>query len=237
MTVALAVLAIGALIFVHELGHLLSAKALRIPVARFSIGMGPVILRRRLWGLEWALSAVPFGGYVLYDVEDESELSARPWASIATYLAGPAANVVVAICLYVVVASLSRGELAVTDGAAMAWLGLTSVMDLLAGLLSGQVGVGDLAGPVHIVSVGSDMVAEPPRFLAFLAFISLDLAVVNLLPIPSLDGGRILLIALQAVTRRSLPQRAQIVLLGGSFLLLAGLMAWVLVQDVVRLFS
>ena len=59
-----AIVALGALIAIHELGHLLTARAFRIRVDRFSIGFGPPILTFRRRGIEWVLAAVPIGGYV-----------------------------------------------------------------------------------------------------------------------------------------------------------------------------
>src|SRR5437763_16036936 len=56
--------ALGVLVFVHELGHFVVAKRLGVLVHRFSIGFGPVILSHRKRETEYALSAMPLGGYV-----------------------------------------------------------------------------------------------------------------------------------------------------------------------------
>ena len=237
MTVVLTIFAIGALIALHELGHLWAARRVGLPVKRFSIGMGPILYRRQARGIEWAISAIPFGGYVLFDAEDPAYGQAPPLAHIFTSAAGPLANVLVAGVLFVAAASLDAGAFALADGLNRAGASLGSVFDVLGMLFSGQVGVGDLAGPVHMVSQGADLAGRPSVFLGYVAFISLDLAVLNLLPIPSLDGGRILMTAYEALTDKRLPQGAQLLLLGTSSLLLVGLMVWVMVQDVVRLFS
>ncbi|MBC8366342.1 RIP metalloprotease RseP [bacterium] len=63
-TLLAGVFTIGVIIIVHELGHFLAARAVGIHVHRFSVGMGPVILRKRGFGTEWALSLLPLGGYV-----------------------------------------------------------------------------------------------------------------------------------------------------------------------------
>ncbi len=63
-TLLAGIFTIGIIVFVHELGHFLGARAVGIHVHRFSIGMGPVILRLRWIGTEWALSLLPLGGYV-----------------------------------------------------------------------------------------------------------------------------------------------------------------------------
>lgn len=58
---------IGVSIFVHELGHYLAARVQGVRVKAFSLGFGPVLLRRQAWGTEWRLSAIPLGGYA--DIE------------------------------------------------------------------------------------------------------------------------------------------------------------------------
>src|SRR5437667_11354068 len=66
--------AFGVLVFVHELGHFMVAKRLGILVQRFSIGFGPVVLSRRKGETEYALSAMPLGGYVkMLGEEDEND--------------------------------------------------------------------------------------------------------------------------------------------------------------------
>ncbi|MCK4916248.1 MAG: site-2 protease family protein, partial [Candidatus Eisenbacteria sp.] len=55
---------LGILIFVHELGHYLAARASGVTVERFSMGFGPRILKFTRGATEYAISAIPFGGYV-----------------------------------------------------------------------------------------------------------------------------------------------------------------------------
>jgi regulator of sigma E protease len=67
-------IALGILVFVHELGHFLVAKRVGVKVLRFSIGFGPIVARRVRGETEYALSALPLGGYVkMLGEEDESE--------------------------------------------------------------------------------------------------------------------------------------------------------------------
>lgn len=94
--------------------------------------------------------------------------------------------------------------------------------------LSGPVGIAILAREASSVGAG--------QLLAFAAAISVNLAVLNLLPLPALDGGRLLMIAVEKVTRRKLPAKwVGWVNLAGLGLLLA-LMAAVTVSDIVKLF-
>ena len=108
--VALFILVLGALIFVHELGHFLFAKWARVKVERFSLGFGPA-LWSRVWGeTEYRLSAVPLGGYVKMHGEqlDEQEDVLEPersfqhqsvWKRIPIVAAGPGFNFIFAILL------------------------------------------------------------------------------------------------------------------------------------------
>ena len=58
------VLGLGLVIFFHELGHFAVAKWCDVHVERFSIGIGPILWSRQKGETEYALSALPFGGYV-----------------------------------------------------------------------------------------------------------------------------------------------------------------------------
>lgn len=100
-----AVFGLGILILVHELGHFLAARAGGIRVRTFSIGFGPKIFRIRRGETEYALSAIPFGGYVHMAGEvDENEpggfLSRSPWVRLGVVLAGPIANLLLGFLLY-----------------------------------------------------------------------------------------------------------------------------------------
>src|SRR4028119_1087825 len=63
----------GVIVFVHELGHFLAAKATGVYAPRFSIGFGPALLKKRWGETEYVLAALPLGGYVrMASREDES---------------------------------------------------------------------------------------------------------------------------------------------------------------------
>ncbi len=97
------VLLLGGLIFVHELGHFLVAKALRVKVLRFSIGFGPRLFGVQRGETEYRVSLLPLGGYVKMAGDDPSEMVApedrgrgfleqAPWRRLLIAMAGPAAN-------------------------------------------------------------------------------------------------------------------------------------------------
>ena len=64
MTILATVIVLGVLIFVHELGHFMAAKAVGVEVQRFSIGLGPKVFGYTRGETEYVLSAIPLGGYV-----------------------------------------------------------------------------------------------------------------------------------------------------------------------------
>jgi regulator of sigma E protease len=105
------VFALGVIIFVHEAGHYLVAKAFDVRVLTFSLGFG-----RRIWGFqrgetEYRVAWIPLGGYVRLGGENPEEASgdardfqSKPrWQRILVYLAGPAMNVALAVVLVAVV--------------------------------------------------------------------------------------------------------------------------------------
>ena len=114
-------------------------------------------------------------------------------------------------------------------------------------LLSGQAGLRDLSGPVGIVQQMSEVAEASPttldallNMLYFGAFIAINLAVMNLLPIPALDGGRVvgLLVttAVEGLTRKKIDPKYEGYLHGAGMLLLLGLMAIVMFKDIFVLF-
>ena len=117
----------------------------------------------------------------------------------------------------------------------------------LADLVHGAVGFKDLSGPVGIVSAINDMghssssVAAAISNIAFLcAFIAVNLAVMNLLPIPALDGGRIFFLVItwiiEKIIRRQVNPKYEGYIHAAGLVLLVGLMVVVMFSDVVKLF-
>lgn len=115
-------------------------------------------------------------------------------------------------------------------------------------LVSGDVGLNEVSGPVGIVQQMTVVADASPtkldallNMLYFGAFIAINLAVMNLLPIPALDGGRVvgLLVttAVEAVTRKKINPKYEGYLHGAGMLLLLGLMAVVMFKDIFYLFK
>lgn len=105
------IVAVGFLVAFHEFGHFWVARKLGVDVLRFSIGFGPIVARRYgRDGVEYALSAIPLGGYVKMLDEREGDVpperrerafNRKPvWRRIAIVVAGPLANFLFAIVAY-----------------------------------------------------------------------------------------------------------------------------------------
>jgi regulator of sigma E protease len=341
LVVLVVVVAFGALVIIHELGHFALARSCRMRVERFSVGFGPVLFRRRRGEVEWVLSAVPFGGYVKIagmapgeDIED-GDLGAyanQPaWRRFVVILAGPAMNYLFAVLLAAAMlaslgfrepdpapivgevlagapaarAGLRPGDrvLAIDGRPVPSWealvaeivahpgvparlsvqregapLEIVAVPDALGG--RGRLGIGQSArtvraGPAEALVTGvrvtnqrageilsslGQMVTGRQRaelrgplgiaqemvrsaragaapFVTIVWFISVALALFNLLPLPALDGGRLVFLVYEIVTRRRVNQRVEnIVHLAGFVALFGLLVAVTLFGDLARMF-
>ena len=103
-------------------------------------------------------------------------------------------------------------------------------------IITGVVPVNSLSGPVGIVSVIGDAAGNGIRsLLNILSYISIDLGVMNLLPVPALDGGKLLLLLIEAITKKKLDQKWEIVINIAGFALLILLMVFATYNDIARL--
>lgn len=342
VVVLVVVVAFGALVIVHELGHFALARSCRMRVERFSVGFGPVLLRRQRGDVEWVLSAIPFGGYVKIagmapgEEIDDADLGAyanQPaWRRFLVILAGPAMNYVFAVLLAAaMLASLGfrepdpapvvgevlagaaaqraglragdrvlavdgrpvatwealvaeivahpgaparlsvqrgqgapieivatpeavggRGRLGIGQSARLVRAGLADAMasgirvtnqragEILSSL--GQMVTGrqraEFRGPLGIAQeMARSARAGAAPFLTIVWFISIALALFNLLPLPALDGGRLVFLVYEIVTRRRVNQRVEnIVHLAGFVALFGLLVAVTLFGDLARMF-
>jgi regulator of sigma E protease len=117
------------------------------------------------------------------------------------------------------------------------YLTVTGILGLIFGAIAGTADLSQVTGPVGIVGlVGDASRLGLTYLLTFTALISINLAVVNLLPFPALDGGRLVFVAIEAITRKKIkPNLAQWVNMVGFAVLLI-LMALVTVKDIKNLF-
>ncbi len=144
MNILIAIIVLGVLVFVHELGHFLVAKWAGVYVEKFSIGFGPVLLRKKYGETEYVLSALPLGGYVkMYGEQNDDEPGQETydpvkegrsfkdksgWHKAAIIFAGPLFNVIFAILIFwglymtgipsysAIVGTVEQGSIAETAG-------------------------------------------------------------------------------------------------------------------------
>ncbi len=169
LTLAAVAVVLGVLIFVHEMGHFVAAKAVGIQVLRFSLGFGRPVLSWRRGETEYWISWLPLGGYVkMAGLEDEgvsgnleggkSDVPVDParafdrqpvWKRMIVVLAGVTINVVLAFIVYTGIAAvLGAPRLAVTQ--------VDSVRT--AGLPAGTAALGTLKFGDRITAINGDSV-------------------------------------------------------------------------------
>lgn len=110
-----------------------------------------------------------------------------------------------------------------------------SIVDNLRLLFSGGVSIDQLMGPVGI----SDVVAQTnglADFIYILALISISLGFTNLLPFPPLDGGKIVILLIEAIRRKPLKEKTEINIQLIGFIMLMALMVYVTYNDILRIF-
>ena len=344
-------LVLGGLIFFHELGHFIAARAFGMGVSTFSLGFGPKLLKFVRGKTEYCLSAIPLGGYVSLVGQSEDEalpegfdeqenFAARPpWQRLIVVAAGPLANLLLAwfIC-WGIAAWYGEAEISPNIGAIEAnspaakagilpgdvvlaingtevdnWLHISQLISASKGTSlsldlarqgrslsltltptvatrknlfgeeeqffrigirsSGeysfkQLGLGEAAasgmrrslemlaltwqgmvklaqrivpleqvgGPILIAQmVGKQAQEGASGLLVLTALISINLAVLNLLPIPVLDGGHILFYSLETIMRRPLHRRIRLVATQIGFAFLVCLMVLATFNDIWRI--
>ena len=339
VTILLALIGLGVVIFVHELGHFLGARLGGMRVRQLALGFGWRLCGFRRNGTDYRINAVPLGGYVMVDgnLEESDDPASRdprlmqnrpPWARALFALSGPlfnllfsgvillailgvrglpagrevALNAVTAgapgwaaglrpgdviisingqsVASAAAVADLVKastgeavfrvrrgreeltlsaqpheGRIGVTLGERMLYSrrGLTPGLALgqsgriLIGmaadvvrtfimLVTGQAGIRDLSGPVGMVTaVAATASSGLANFLTILAFIGVNLALFNLLPIPALDGGRLALLAGEKLFGPRFTQTRQAVIHLAGYIVILLLVVWVSILDVLRI--
>ena len=127
--------------------------------------------------------------------------------------------------------ALKYGALQVKNDANRVWMTLVK-------LVRGKISPKNLGGPGTIaMAATSEASRSTSRLLLFLTFLSANLAIVNFLPIPILDGGHMLFLAYEGIFRRPVSEKVQLVLTYAGLIMILGLMLFVIFLDVGRLSS
>ncbi len=336
ITILLAALIFGVIIFIHELGHFLTAKSVGISVHEFALGMGPAIWQTTRGGTQYTLRLLPIGGFVSMEGEDEDSsddgafCNKKVWQRILVVCAGAAMNILLGLGLMVGIAAMQPYTSTTTltqfdpqatssqvlqvgdeirsvngisvhiandmiyafascgsdpidleierDGQRMlladvpfvreeiegmsmvqldfkilatektipnmlreAWYMTTGVVKQVwisfGKLITGQFEMNQLSGPVGVTQAIGQVAAtrDYSNVLMLAAFITINIGVFNLLPLPALDGGRLVFLLLEGLRGKPVPARYEGYVHAAGLMLLLGLMLVVTFNDLARL--
>lgn len=233
------IILIGFLVLIHEGGHFLVAKACKVKVREFSIGFGPAIKSWQGKETKYTVRWIPFGGYVdmLGEAEREEAEGSFSTASIpkrlAIVAAGAAVNIVFGLIVFFILICIAKGDAVLALKQTGLYIG--DVLNSLKMIFTGGLNMEQMMGPVGI----SEMVVKTNsifNFIYLMSLVSVSLGVTNLLPIPALDGGKILILLIEGVRKKPLKEEVEIKIqmTGLAFLLLFSL--YVTYQDILRVF-
>lgn len=346
------VVVLGVLIFFHELGHFICAKAFGVGVEKFSLGFGPKILSKTIGRTEYRLSAIPLGGYVkMVGEQPDEELAPEDVPISFTHknvvqrmlivASGPLFNFFLAIVIFFGIFSISgiillqpvigevkagspaeaagfkkgdrileisqkpveswsdmaalimdsdgnplpfiirrdnrdvavmvtparevvknifdedqqryvigvaaTGEIiskrlgileAFKESLSRTWLICELTILSVVKVLQGSIAADNIGGPIMIAQMAGEQVEQGMiNLLAFIALISVNLGILNLLPVPVLDGGHLLFFTIEAITRRPVSIKIREVAQQVGIFLLMMLMVFVFYNDIMRLFT
>ena len=192
---------ISLIILVHEGGHLLAARLASIPVRTFSIGFGPRLIGFTRRGVDYRLSLIPLGGYIEPAVSTQEELYAIGlYRRIIFTLGGVFANIVFAVLMLFIYRMLSE-DMPVASALSGACRNTLSFIVLIASSIPALfTKSSELAGIIGVVRQGGTFMAGNfHQIFSFAGLLSLNLAVINLLPLPVLDGGKALFYILEKI--------------------------------------
>lgn len=231
-------------VIIHELGHYIAAKATGVKVYEFSIGFpfSPKVLTLfRHRETEFTVRLLPLGGFVAFSKngqEDIEFLNESRWKRALISIAGPAFNIVFAFIMIIIALLIGKdiGLLAASmKSLSISGSVFTGTFELIYKMISGASAEG-LAGPVGIaLAAGQAAQAGLADILYFSGLLSLSLAVFNLLPLPALDGGSLVILAIETLKRKRLTETAYSVIGFAGFSLIIILTVVVSYQDIVKL--
>lgn len=112
-----------------------------------------------------------------------------------------------------------------------------SMLDTLKYLFTGRVGVNQLSGPVGIYSIVDSQAEQGLEAILYLmAYLSINVGVINLLPFPAFDGGRILFLIIEKLFKKPIPQKVEAIVNEIGFVLIILLLLYVTGNDILRMF-
>lgn len=113
----------------------------------------------------------------------------------------------------------------------------SSMWDTLKHLFTGKVGVNQLSGPVGIYSIVDSQAKQGLEAVLYLvAYLSINVGIINLLPFPAFDGGRILFLFIEKIFKKPVSKKTENIIHSIGFMLIIALLIYVTFNDVIRLF-
>ena len=229
-----ALLIIGFAVLFHELGHFIAAKLVKLPIGVFSVGFGPRLLGFRKNGTDYRISAVPLGGYVLPDIKDEKEFFLMPVNKrIIMTLGGPAASFLLPYACFILLELLKGAGFSAcfTNAAVKYYTVLAGMIAGFAGIFSG--GGGELSGILGIVMQGGKFIGTgASKMFTFAALLSMNLGVLNMIPVPAFDGGKFLLYLLEKIDKRLVRLHVPAAMAG--WVIIIGLLVYTSAVDLIK---
>ena len=235
-------------VLVHELGHFLAARKAGVKIYEFSVGFpfSPRVLTLfRHKETEFTLRLLPFGGFVSFSKDGDEgadDLFGASYLNRALIMsAGSLSNIVFAFLILLPVFILGKHLLiteAVLASTRTGWAILSGTISVIVNLLSGHGSMEGLAGPVRIAAIAGQAATKGLWSLTyFTGVLSMSLGVMNLLPLPALDGGQLFMLLIEALRKKplSLKTYQAVNLIGLSlFLILTVLVTY---KDIIKLIA
>lgn len=227
---------LGFLIIIHEGGHFLVARLCKVKVNEFAIGFGKTIWQKQGKETKYTLRLIPLGGFCSMEGEDEeseaegSFSKASVWKRMAIVVAGATVNIFFGILVYFILVTTVGIQFVdpakdtilnrIYYGGQATGTFILSIFDSIKMLFTGGVSTDQMVGIVGI----SEVIVQTSgiiNYLNLLAVISVSLGVTNLLPIPALDGGKIIILLIEIIRRKpmKIETEAKIQLIGFSILM------------------
>ena len=232
------IILLGILVLIHEGGHFIVAKLCKIKVNEFSIGFGKTLWNKQGKETVYSLRLIPLGGYVNLEGEEEhsdkegSFSNASISKKILIIIAGAFVNIIFGLVVYFLLVLYHYGfNVAIASTANFIGALFTSIKTLF----TGGTTINDLTGPVGIASIVSQT-SGITDFVYFMSVISLSLGITNLLPIPPLDGGKLLIYIIEWIKRKPLKEETSLKIQTVGFAFIMGLSIFVLYNDIMKFF-
>ena len=233
---------------IHEGGHFLVARLCKVNVIEFSIGFGPVIIKKKKEDTVYSLRLIPLGGYVNLEGEEErinkegSFSNASITKRMLIILAGGFVNIAFGIITFFVLATIIANANNIYNSfGSNLYFGLSktkefifSILESLKMLFTGRVGIDQFMGPVGI-SQAITQTTQFSDYIYMLSLISLSLGITNLLPIPALDGGKFILLVLELIRKKKISEKTEINISLIGFAILITFSLYIAYNDILRI--